>query len=469
MAKKVDRKNLGYFGEEFQLRAIRCLIEDKRFYATVSHIIDHNCFSNESLRLIVNLINERYKQAGVVATYGEIELMINNSITDEIRLQYALETLEAVKTADISGMDMIEETVEKFFKQINIGKAVNKAQDIIKSGDYKNYHIIEDLLSKALEWNKRDTYNISTLFDDIEGVLREDYRRTIPTGTPELDESLYGGLGRGELGIITAPVGCCKTSLCVGLGMSAALSQCKVLHFFTEDIMDSIKRKYYGNLLDMDAMYLSTPEVRPIAIEKLKEIANEHKEFKNNIMLERIECGELTASDIKKKINTYIAKGFKPDLIIIDSFDCLKPENNRNSEDYGVFTQQGITMRKLENICHNLDVAMWVTTTAIKSVNGQDFVGMMHTSGSVSKVAIGHIVLTMARTEEQKAQGRLNVFIQKLRAVKLGRDKFLNVKFNCGTGKFDMSDIDDIVYMATLQSKQNAIARQERKRVRKSK
>ena len=63
------------------------------------------------------------------------------------------------------------------------------------------------------------------------------------------------------------------------------------------------------------------------------------------------------------------------------------------------------------------------------------------------------------------------MFIQKLRAVKIGRDKFNNVKFNNGTGKFDMSDMDDMdnaVYETTIQSKQNAIAKQERDRQRKS-
>ena len=66
----------------------------------------------------------------------------------------------------------------------------------------------------------------------------------------------------------------------------------------------------------------------------------------------------------------------------------------------------------------------------------------MHAGGSVSKVQIGHVVITLARTDDQKSQGRLNMYIQKLRAVKIGRDKFINVQFNNGTGKFDMSDMD---------------------------
>ena len=38
----------------------------------------------------------------------------------------------------------------------------------------------------------------------------------------------------------------------------------------------------------------------------------------------------------------------------------------------------------------------------------------------------------------------MSVFIGKLRAVKIGRTSFPNVRFNNGTCKFDMSDLDSI-------------------------
>ena len=90
---------------------------------------------------------------------------------------------------------------------------------------------------------------------------------------------------------------------------------------------------------------------------------------------------------------------------------------------------------------------------------GAEFVGLMHAGGSVSKIQIGHVVITLARTDEQKSQGRINVYIQKLRAVAIREDKFLNVKFNNGTCKFDMSDRgDDEAIESAIQSTQNKVA-----------
>lgn len=471
MAKKVDRSTLGYLGNEFQKKLVKCFFEDRSFFKQIEHVIDQNMFTNEHLRFIVRILKERYQKNDVVATYSEVDLLIKQNIVEDIRLHQTLQMLKDVEDVELTGIDLIEDAAEKFFKQQNLTKAINKAQDIIKNGDYKSYGIIEDLVKKALEYNTKDDFGWE-LFDNIEGDLREDYRETIPTGTPELDEALYGGLGKGELGIIIAPSGVGKTSLCSGIAVAAALdttdasngSGFKVLHFYFEDEDEAIRRKYYGNLLDMDAMYLSTPEVRPHAIEKLKKISQEHSNLKKNVRGERLPSGEITASDIRRKIDSYVARGFKPDLVIIDYFECLKPERDSGFNE-SEWSKEGVTMRKLESICNEKKIAMWVPVQGTKGSIGAEFVGLMHAGGSVSKVQIGHVIISLARTDEQKSTGKLNVYIQKLRAVKIGRDKFLNVTFNNGTGKFDMSDMDDIdnvLYESNVQTRTNEIARKER-------
>lgn len=479
MAKKTDRSTLGYLGEEFQQKLIKCFFEDTTFFKSIEHVIDQNMFTNEHFRLIVRLLKERYEEHDVVSTYSEIDLLLKREITEDIRLSRALGALKEIQNVELAGIDLIEDAAEKFFKQQNLTKAINKSQEIIKSGDFKSYNVIEDLIKKALECNTREDYGWK-LFDNIEGDLREDYRETITTGTPELDEALYGGLGKGELGIIVAPSGVGKTSICTGFAVAAALDKSnannnkgfKVLHFYFEDTDEAIRRKYYGNLLDMDAMYLSEPDVRPIAVEKLKEMKNddEYKQFKNNIIGERLASGETTASDIRRKIDAYIARGFRPDLVIIDYFECLKPEASSGFNE-SEWSKEGVTMRKLESICNEKKVAMWVPVQGTKGSLGADFVGLMHAGGSVSKVQIGHVIITLARPDEMKSQQRLNVFIQKLRAVKIGRDKFIGVGFNNGTGKFDMSladDMDNVVYEDNTQSRQNALAKQVRDDRRKN-
>ena len=131
-------------------------------------------------------------------------------------------------------------------------------------------------------------------------------------------------------------------------------------------------------------------------------------------------------------------------MVIVDYFECLKPEKNVDGNSDTEWTREGITMRKLESIAKEFDIALWVPVQSTKDAINQEFVGLQHAGGSVKKTQIGHLIIQLAQTLQQKEEGRMSVFIGKLRAVKIGRTSFPNVKFNNGTCKFDMSDLDSI-------------------------
>ena len=405
-------------------------------------------FSNEHLRRIVGFMKDRYNFNETVTTYFEMETIIRSKVSDAISLEQMLAYIEKIKDMDLVGMDLVEEESEKFFKQQNLTKAIKTAQSIIENGDFSNYYTIEDIVKKALEVNTKEDGG-KRLFTNIEGALSEDSRITIPTGADKLDASLRGGLAKGELGVIIAPSGTGKTSATTGFAANAATFKCKqnnymgyrTLHYFFEDEEVSIERKYYGFITGFDACDLHSPEIRPLAIAKLKEDTETHRMLKENIKYERLISGEVTASQIRNKIRKEIALGFKPDLVIIDYFECIKSEKGDNAD--SEWSKEAITMRKLEAIAHEFDVAIWVPVQGTRDSIGSELVGLMQAGGSVKKVQIAHVIITFAATDAMKLQGKLNVSLGKFRAGRIERNKFLNVYFNNGTCKFDMSHIDD--------------------------
>lgn len=453
MPKTVDRTTLQYLGVEFQEKLVKCFFEDQRFFQNLEGIVDQNMFTDECLRRIVGIMRDRYAEAEVVCTYFDAETLIRSRISDAISLEKTLKTLEKIKNSELDGMDLVEEESEKFFKQQKLVKAINKAQDIIKKGDHNSYDQIEGLFKDALEVNLHDDY-ATGLFDHIESDLSEDYRATIPTGADELDASLFGGISKGELGLIVAPLGVGKTSVSTGFGASAALYKCKennysgykVLHYYFEDKDSSIRRKYFGYYTEIDAQSLSTPEWRPIALAKLGDETSEVRQMlKNNVRIKRLRTGETSATDIKRKIKQEIARGFKPDLVIVDYFECVKPEplqtHNENE-----WTREGITMRKFESMCDELDIAMWIPIQGNRESIGADIVGISQAGGSVKKLQIGHIVITLAASESMKERSLITVAIGKFRAGKVGRTRFVEVGFNNGTCRFDFTAEDDGSY-----------------------
>jgi replicative DNA helicase len=294
------------------------------------------------------------------------------------------------KSFDID-VELITSNAEKFFKQQNLAKAINKCAEILKRGNADNYYNMEQLIKTALDTNTNTTLGFH-LFETLEEDLKEDYRCAIPTGADKLDESLYGGLGKGELGLIVSPMGVGKTAATTGFCAHAATFKCednnyqgyKVLHFFFEDTEVAIRRKYFGYVTDIDACDLSKPEfinqVRTI-IGNRDDSNSLRNMIQNNIRAKHLQSGEVSASDIKYMIQQHISLGFIPDLVVIDYFECLKYE--KTSEQIGSeWSMEGISMRKLESMAHELNVAIWVPVQSTKGAIGSDFVGVGDGGGS---------------------------------------------------------------------------------------
>lgn len=454
----LKRNDLGYLGIEFQEKLVKVFFEDKTFFENIQSIVDQNMFTSEHLRRIVGIMKNRYSSASTPPSYDEVKLLIRIQVTDAITVELLEGVVDKLRDMPLESVDIIEGQCENFFKQQNLVKAMNKAAEIIRQGAVERYPEIESFIQDALMVNSRQDTGFH-LFENIEKTLSPDYRQTIPTGCLELDKALYGGIGRRELGVIVAPMGTGKSSATTGFAASAATYKCeannnrgfKVLHFFFEDEEVNIERKYYGYVLDIDACELSNPDVRPTAIARLSEDTEIKRMLKENIICQRLSTGEVSATSIRNRIKRQIALGFIPDLVIVDYFECLAREksNGQSKANESEWTGEAITMRKLEATCKELNVAMWVPVQGTKGSIGESYVGLMHAGGSVTKTQIGHVVIQFAQTKDQKTQGIMNVFIGKLRAVRIDRDEFLNVKFNNGTCKFDMSsggsEIDNIV------------------------
>ena len=448
-ASKVNRTDLGYLGEDFQVELVKMFIEDQEYFKSIESIVDQNMFTEDNLRRIVGFMKERYALTESVATYKDLDTLIKSKISDIISVERCCAMLDKIKTTENRGIDLIEGCAEKFFKQQNLTKALNMAQDIIKEGDINRYNEIEDIIRKSLEINNKKDFGYR-MFDNMEDALKDSYRLTIPTGATELDKVLYGGLAKGELGIIIAPSSVGKTSATTGFAAHAAVTKTednnyqgyKVLHVHFEDVDTNIKRKYYAFLTGIDACDLSRDDIRPQVIQTINQ--HEYKNLiQNNVIGFHPNSGEFSPSDLKVKIKQMIANGFKPDLVIIDYFECLKLEKGSSLDDKE-YTREGITMRKLEAIAHEFNVALWCPVQGTKDSLGQQVVTLTHAGGSVKKVQIGHVIISFARTEEMRLKNLLNIFINKFRAGRITRNSFMNVTFNNGTTRFDFSTVNDI-------------------------
>lgn len=199
-----NRDNLGYLGPEFQYKLVRAFMDDHKFFVGINNIVDQNMFTESALRTYVGVLKEYYELHEMIPSYQLMEIELRSKSKNDIEIQTYVDTLKKIKETPNEGIDSIRDIADRFFKQQNLTKAINKISKVIQNGEYDKYYECEDIIRKALEVGSEEDLGIG-VFDNLELVLSDDYRCPIPTGIGKIDETLEGGLGKGELGIVLGP------------------------------------------------------------------------------------------------------------------------------------------------------------------------------------------------------------------------------------------------------------------------
>lgn len=421
---EVKRGNLGYLGIEFQYRLVHHFMDDKKFFRDIYEIVDNNMFTDANLKRFVASLMEYYGKYDFVPSYDQVEIeMRSNGKGTPQDEEYIVATVEKVRETTCEGSDSIKEKAQKFFRQQNFVKFNNIITELLKAGDIDRFDELEDLWQKALSAGNREEIGIS-LRDNLGEVLSEDYRSVIPTGISGIDEALEGGIGKGELGVIIGPSSFGKTSLTTAMANYAASQKFKVAQIVFEDKEKQIQRKHIGKITNVEARDLSKPE----HLDDVKEIMANCDIFDDYLKIKKFNTGEISPVQIRNYIKRLINTGFKPDLVIVDYFECLVPSKNFKDQWAG----EGHIMRQLEAIASDLEIALWVPTQGTKDSLNSEIVTMDKAGGSFKKIQIAHIVISIARAIEDIENNIATIAILKNRSGKSGR-VMEGIYFNNGT------------------------------------
>ena len=187
---------------------------------------------------------------------------------------------------------------------------------------------------------------------------------------------------------------------------------------------------------------MSKPEYKDKVKARLKsDLSEEAKMIKENVWCFHLPSGEVTVGRIEQIIKQGISRGFKPDLIIIDYFECLETESTDKND--SEWTKEGRTMRKLEALAHKYEAGIWCPIQGTKDSFDKEILGLSSGGGSVKKIQIGHVIITIARTQENKKNHRVTISLEKFRAGRMDDSVMPNVKFNNGTCRFEIDEEED--------------------------
>jgi replicative DNA helicase len=412
-------KNFEYLGNNFQIQLLNQIIVDKDFSHSIIDVIENNYFENKYFKIIIQMVKEYYKKYEHTPSFDTLEQVAKSELQQETAVKVVLDTIKKIKSAPIDGVDFVQEKALKFCKQQELQKVMKKAQKIIDGGEFENYDTLEELVRDALLVGSKDT-SMLDVFSNLDQVLDEDYRHPIPMGIPGIDRLLKGGLAKGEIGVILAPTGVGKSTILTKISNHAFNLGFNVLQVFFEDNPKVIQRKHFILWTKIHPDELSEKK------EEVMKKVNEIKEtMPNELILKKLPSDTKTMLQIKNEIRKMIADGVKIDMVVLDYIDCVVPDKNLGDE----WKSEGSVMRGFEAMCHELNLVGWTATQGNRASISSEVVTTDQMGGSIKKAQVGHVIISIAKTLQQKEMKLATIAITKSR---IGDDGvvFENCKFD---------------------------------------
>ena len=412
-------KNFEYLGNNFQIQLLNQIIVDKDFSHSIIDVIENNYFENKYFKIIIQMIKEYYKKYDHTPSFDTLEQVAKSELQQETAVKVVLDTIKKIKSAPIDGVDFVQEKALKFCKQQELQKVMKKAQKIIDGGEFENYDTLEELVRDALLVGSKDT-SMLDVFSNLDQVLDDDYRHPIPMGIPGIDRLLKGGLAKGEIGVILAPTGVGKSTVLTKISNHAFNLGFNVLQVFFEDNPKVIQRKHFTLWTKIHPDELS--EKKDEVMTKVNEIK---ETMPNELILKKLPSDTKTMLQIKNEIRKMIADGVKIDMVVLDYIDCIVPDKNLGDE----WKSEGSVMRGFEAMCHELNIVGWTATQGNRSSISSEVVTTDQMGGSIKKAQVGHVIISVAKTLQQKEMKLATIAITKSR---IGDDGvvFENCKFD---------------------------------------
>jgi len=447
--KTINKDNLGFLGVDFQYKLIKAFVEEPGFFKELYPIVNQNVFSEPLMRTFVGTLKDYFKEWDACPTYETIKMLLNSKASTQIDVEQNESFVSHLKEKSTEGIETVKELAVKFFRQQNLIRVSKTILDIAREGDIERYDECQKLFDDAAAIGEEDDDGKS-IFDLLDEAVSPDSVVAIPTGVSKLDELLAGGgLNKGKVGLLIGSAGFGKTTFSTCVASNAATCRLpqndyegfKVLQIYFEDDDVDITRKHFSKLTQVEArMIIKDKEVG----QQIKEQLLNYKDrelLTKNLRIKRFNTGTKSASDIEKYIKKLRNRGFSPDLVIIDYFECLVPERTAYNQEKD-YTRDAITMRRIENMAKNLNIAIWIPTQGNRgSVTSTDVVTMDQVGGSFTKTQICQVVISIARSLDDVDKNKATLAVLKNRNGKSGAI-FEGIRYDNGTATISCDEVE---------------------------
>lgn len=408
------------FESEFQDSVAALVALNPNFMMQTRDCIEPTHFDSAGNAILVNLAQSYYDRYGRLPGKMAIwaQLITDSIKSKQIKSNFKDEVVSALKLAkkaDISDSKFISDKVSEFSKHQDIMTGLQESIDLAGKGDFE---AIERRMQSAFQKGAKGEYREADYWEDIEirtqkrkdiasGLIKSD---GIPLGIKEIDNKLHHkGLGRGEL---TALLAGAKRGKSMGLGdLAVRFSKqgYNVLYVTCEVSVSIIGDRMDANVsrTDMDDISDSVNKVSDKVNSEKKRRKTDGEGRQGVLKIVEFPSGTLTPNGLRAYIERYKAMGIQFDVIVPDYADIMAPNIYTNSETENS-KQVWLGLRA---IASRENAVMLTATQTNREGFKADTARAEHAAEDFNKIRIADLVISINRTEDERANGEARLFI----------------------------------------------------------
>lgn len=397
------------YGKSFQEKIIQALLVDKQFAEQMLEVMNVEYFELKHLQYLAGKYFTYSKKYKDFPTLNLLVTIIKDDLkngSDIILRDQIIELLQRIKSNPDSGdLPYIKEKSLDFCRKQALKSALEKAVDLVSTEKYES---IVEVIRNAVSVGTTPSVG-HDFVNDFESRFIKTKREAVPTGIEQLDKKdiLQGGLGRGELGCVSAATGVGKSHFLVNLGCNAMRAGKNVLHYTFELSETAVAIRYDSNLCDVNSNEV---------LDKKQEIIKKYSEIKlGRLFIKEHPTSTCTVHMIRNHVEKLSLKGFIPDVILIDYADIMRSSRQFDSLRH----ELKLIYEELRGLASELQLPIWTASQTNRDASNSEIVGLESMSEAYGKAMIADVILTISRRSHEKASGQGRLFVAKNRA---GRD-----------------------------------------------
>ena len=386
-------QSLEQYGRPFQIKVISSLLTHKEFLVNIHDLLDEESFGSEAHQWIIKQILSYYDKYHTTPDMNVLKVEMKK-LSNEVLALSIKEQLREVYEASEEDLKYVQEEFSTFCKNQQLKKALLSSIDLIKVGDYDSIkYLVEGAMKAGQDKNIGHEYS-----KDVESRYREDHRKTVPTPWDEINETIQGGLGNGDFGLIFGNPGGGKSWAMVALGGYAVKMGFNVIHYTLELGEDYVGRRY-------DAFFNNIPVDEII---KHKDTVKETiEQLEGELIIKEFTPNKATLSTLEAHIAKVKTLGIEPDMVIIDYVDLLRSKRtNRERKDEIDDIYIGT-----KGLARELNIPIWSVSQVNRAGAKDDVIEGDKAAGSYDKMMIVDLAISLSRKKEDKVNntGRFHI------------------------------------------------------------